>query len=292
MGPLAAFAASITWAWASNGYSRLAKHNSAFAVSFVRSLIGLPLFITLAVVTGGFSEYFNATLSNVGWFTLSAIASYGFADALFLFSTRSLGVPGALAVTATYPIWTALFGFFFKNEVLKISQTLGLIITIISVVIVVLTTPPTTTKNSKKSLFVGLSLALCTSVLWAVNGYAVSQGTLGISLPVANTLRMACALFVTPVFALLFLPRASLLIPRQELKPELKYFVGESFLGSMCFTYGLSNSPLAIGSTLSSLAPVVAVPMAWIAKTEKVTFVRTAGIIGVVAGLALLMSGK
>lgn len=279
----------MTWAWATVGYSRLAKTNSAFAVGFVRSLIGLCLFTIATIIVGGISAYNQVTLPHIGWFTLSAVASYGFADALFLFSTRSLGVSGALAVTATYPLWTSLFGFFFKNETLANTQVLGLLITIIAVIIVVLTTPRREEKHSRKTVFIGLGLALATSILWAVNGYAVANGATGVIVPVANTLRMICAIPVTALFAKIFVPRASLLIPKSQLKPELKYFVVESFFGSMFFTYGLSHSPLAIGSTLSSLAPVVSVPLAWINKSEKITFVRTAGIVGVVVGLTLLV---
>ncbi len=289
LGPLGAFGASVTWAWASVGYARVAQNHSAFAVNFARAAIGLSLWILATLLTTGISSYSQATLSHVGWFSLSAVASYGFADALFLFSTRSLGVPGALAVTATYPLWTSLFGLLFKNEYLTLTQICGLFLTIIAVVVVVLTTPQRKEKQAGKKISVGLFLAIATSLLWALNGYAIANAGAGIVVPVANSLRMACALAMTTVCGKILMPRTSLFIPKNHLKPEIKYFVIETFFGSMFFTYGLSHTPLALGATLSSLAPVVSVPLAWMSGVEKISLPRTLGIIGVVVGLALLV---
>lgn len=292
LGPLAAFGSSITWAWATSGYSKLARHNSAFAVSFTRSMIGLPMFLTATLLLGQMPELFKVTFSHMGWFALSTVASYGFADALFLFSTRSLGVPGALAITATYPIWTALFGYFFRDETLVFSQLIGLGITIVGVIAVILTTPVSKEKINRKDIATGVCLAMSTSVLWAINGFAIANGTVGVSIIVANVLRLLCGLALTPIFAKILLPRAALTMKKSDIKFGAKYFMVEAFFGSMFFTYGLANSPLAIGSTLSSLAPVISVPMAWILKIETVTFYRTLGVLIVVLGLVLLVSGK
>jgi drug/metabolite transporter (DMT)-like permease len=292
LGPMAAFGSSVTWAWATIGYSQLAKHNSAFAVSFVRSLVGLPLFLLATLIFSGLNDFANVSSGHIGWFALSSFASYGFADALFLFSTRSLGVPGALAITATYPLFTALFGYFFRSETLNAMQVFGLLITIAGVIVVVSTTPVKEAKSQKKEILTGVALALATSILWAINGFAVANGTVGISIFVANVLRLVCGLIVVAICGKIILPRKSMLISKSDLSFGLKYFSVEAFFGSLFFTYGLSHSSLAIGSTLSSLAPVVSVPMAWIFKTEKVTPVRTAGICSVVVGLTLLVGTK
>lgn len=291
LGPLAAFMASVTWAFGTIGYSRLARHNSPFAVNLVRSAIGLPLFLLATFAfSDGLSDFSKITNSHLGWFALSTFASYGFGDALFLLSTRSLGVPGALSITATYPLWTALFGYFFKGEVLLARQIGGLAITILGVIVVILTTPNHENSSQRKSLVPGVVLALLTSLLWATNGFAVANGGVGISNFAANTVRMVCGLVLTPLFAKIMMPRASLFLSRTDFKLGLKFFLIETFFGSAFFIYGLSHTSLAIGSTLSSLAPVVAVPIAWVLKTEKVQLPRTFGIIGVAIGLGFLVS--
>lgn len=292
LGPISAFMSSVTWSIGTTGYARLSKDYSAFTVSFLRSIVALPLFlISTFVVAGGIEEgliQLNLVSANhLMWFAISMFASYGFGDVLFLFSTRSLGVPGALAISSIYPLWTALLGVM-QGQNLSGVQTSGLFLTLACVSIVILTTD----KESKPKNFnlkKGLVLAFLTSLLWALNGYAVNRGAQGLSTSVSNTMRMACAALMTPFFGRLFTPQSSILLPRFEIKKNIWIFVVEAFFGSMFFTYGLAHSPLAIGATLSSLAPVLTVPVAWIMGTEKPSIIRSTAICGVVIGLSLLM---
>ena len=58
----------------------------------------------------------------------------------------------------------------------------------------------------------------------------------------------------------------------------------------MFFLYGLSHSSLVLGVTLSSLAPVLSVPIAIALRVERFSIKRTLAIIVVAVGLALLLS--
>jgi drug/metabolite transporter (DMT)-like permease len=81
------------------------------------------------------------------------------------------------------------------------------------------------------------------------------------------------------------------LIPATVMKHSAWFFVAEAFFGSIFFLYGLSHSSLVLGSTLSSLAPVIAVPIAWLWGLEKLSLYRTLGVVATVFGLWLLVSG-
>jgi drug/metabolite transporter (DMT)-like permease len=69
-------------------------------------------------------------------------------------------------------------------------------------------------------------------------------------------------------------------------------FFLETCLGSFFYIYGLSHSPLAVASTLTSLAPVLSVPVAIVLGLERFSFVRTLGICLVVLGLCFLVGGS
>src|SRR3989338_4870418 len=129
LGPICAFGVSITWAIATVQYSKLLKNNTAFAVNFSRALVALPLFILVTfLLAGGISEglesFHTIRLSHWRWFTLAVIASLGFGDAIFLWSTKELGVPVALALASCYPIWTVLAGYFLAGEKISFFQML------------------------------------------------------------------------------------------------------------------------------------------------------------------------
>lgn len=55
--------------------------------------------------------------------------------------------------------------------------------------------------------------------------------------------------------------------------------------------YGLTHSTLAVGASLSSLSPVVAVPVAIYLGWEAPSLKRIGGVLAVVAGVCLLVAG-
>lgn len=288
---MGAFLSSVTWAVGSAVYSRRARERSAFSVNFTRATIALPLFAVASfVVAGGIGEGLEAFAAlrpaHVSWLFLSMAASYAVGDALFMWSTRSLGVPGALAIASSYPLWTALAG----RDPLSPAQWLGLLLTVGGMGVVILNAPGTSTDGLSDSKVKGTFLALGTSLLWALNSYSVAKGAQGILAPVGNCIRMFWALLLTwGLSRIRARPGERLLIRPRELGRDFWVFAGESFAGSYFYVYGLAHSPLVLAATLSSLAPVLAVPIAWVLGLEKVSVIRTLGVLSVVLGLGLLV---
>jgi drug/metabolite transporter (DMT)-like permease len=239
------------------------------------------------------------------------VCSYGLGDALFMWSTRTLGAPGALAVSSVYPLWTSAIGLL-RGDALSLAQLLGVIVTVGGVVVVILNGPepqkvrgkgpnarPEKRKRGVKppssagerSYALGVALALGTSFFWAGNTFAVQKIGKELDLMVVNSVRMAMALVLSAGFGALLAPKRPLLLPRAEVIRSSAIFILESFVGSGLFIYGLAHSTLAVGSTLSSLAPVVSVPVALAMGIERFAPLRALGIAAVVGGLALLIAG-
>jgi len=64
----------------------------------------------------------------------------------------------------------------------------------------------------------------------------------------------------------------------------------DGLLGSTAFVYGLTHTDIAIGSTLTSLAPLVAVPFALLLGEERWSLARTLAIAATVAGEVVLLA--
>jgi len=295
LGPLCAFGSSVTWALSSARYSRLSENYSPPSINFTRAMIGLPLFILSSfVIAGGWDlgllSFQSVQISHLGWLGLSMVSTYGLGDAFFMLSTRSLGIPGALAIASSFPIWTLLAGYFFGGEPISKVQIVGLFTSVLGVVTVVLNAPNSDQASSERRISAtGVFLALLSSLAWAINTIAVSRGGEGVLPPVANTFRMIFALLVTAVLNPWMTPRSSLLLPKAEWLRWYWLFALDAFAGSYLYMYGLSHSPLAIGSTLSSLAPVLSVPISLLLGTEKFSLYRTLGVGSVVIGIWLLV---
>ncbi len=297
LGPLCALSSSITWAIGSAGYSRLTQQYSAFAVNFARALVALPLFILVSfLISGGFWEgiasYQTVRASHWAWFALSMTASLGLGDTLFLWSTRSLGVPGALAIGSCFPLWTVLAGYLFSHQSISTTQGLGMLVTLCGVIIVVLNGPKSgsiSIESKKVFPLTGFLLAIATSIAWATNSFTTARGGVDISTPVGATIRMIMALILSAGFGRLIAPQSSILLPKRQMVHSLWLFVLEAFAGSFFYVYGMSHSPLVLGSTLASLSPVLSVPAAFILGLEKFSILRTLGVILAVVGVWLLL---
>lgn len=295
IGPFCAFLSSVTWAFGSTGYSKLARNYSALTINLVRALSAFPLFFIVALATGGLSGFRALDQRHIVLLVLSMVSSYAVGDALFLVSARVIGIPAALTISSIYPLITSAWGAFFQGEWLSLSQTLGLLLSVFGVIAVILSAPVHTLEGTigktKMNKLQGVLLALGCSFCWAINSYTVTQGGEGISPAVGNTIRMGVGFVLCLVFLRTFQPRSKILISFQDYKKFWWIFVMESFGGSYLFLYGLSHSKLAIGSTLSSLAPVISVPIAVYLGLEKFSLGRTTAVLTVVVGLWLLVGG-
>ncbi len=291
LGPLCAFMASVTWAVGSAVYSRVARTQHPSTINATRALITLPFFLAAILATNGLSlePFQNVSTANVLWLAFGIFATYAVGDALFYVSSHSIGIPSALAIASIYPLWSALFGYFFMDQVLGMVKWICILVIITGVVMVIVSGAKLVTHS--KHLARGVLLALTTSIMWAVNSLATAKGAMGLDVFVACLIRMC--------FGFIFCPLAGSLLKRQfvtpfvpwkALRPVLGLFLFESVGGTLFFVYAFKHSPVAVAAVLTSLAPVIAMPLALWHKTDRITLAKALGIILVVVGVAVLVS--
>lgn len=295
IGALAALASSFTWSAGSAVYAQLSREYLPSQVNFSRALVALPLFVWSALLFDGAQsgEVWSRLLSGNGlWLLISMVASYGLGDMAFFWSVRSLGLPGALAIASSYPFWSAAAGVLFEGQSLSTIKILGVVCTVLGTVIVVLMGyrhRQRVISDIFDRFEVGLALGFTTSLFWALNTFAVSRGAQGLSPHVANSVRMISALAICPLVGLALQRKWRTGIPWRSFKPVSWVFALEAYGGSFFFVYGLSHTSLAVASALSSLSPVIAVPMAWVGKHEPVSWVKALGVCVAVLGAVLLV---
>lgn len=77
---------------------------------------------------------------------------------------------------------------------------------------------------------------------------------------------------------------------RKDFIPVSWAFVAEAYFGSLSYMIGLRDASLVVASTLSSLAPVVSVPVALALRLEVFSWIRTLGVLITVIGLWFLVT--
>lgn len=283
LGPLAAFMSSVTWALGSSAYAKVAVTTPPAAINFTRASLALPLFLIALLMSAdrGWYALLDVTWGHLGWLASSMLASYVIGDIFFLFSTVMIGVPAALAIASAYPLWSALAGWICFGEALTVIQMGAVLVVVGGVMTVILSGA----RLERRAHFVrGIGFAVLTSFCWALNTVSVARGGVGIDPNAANVVRMAMAVVLCPLVGRALTGRFTFVTPLSVLRRYGWIFVAESFGGSFCFVYALTHTPLAIAAALSSLAPVIATPLAWFGKHEPVSLLKFAGIILVVTG--------
>lgn len=293
LGPLAALASSFTWAIGSAAYSPLSKKYSGLTVNLARASAAVPILALLICFSGRWTDFSVISLREILWLMLSVFSSYGTGDVLFLFSSQSLGVPGALAIASSYPIWSAMAGAAFLGQPLSLSGVLALLTIVAGVVLVILSDMRKFGKSSdRKVRFLGVAAAVVTSLFWSLNTYANAKVRPEVASEVANLVRMSTAVVICPLFIGLTRRRGQRFfsVDRSDWKKFGWIFCFEGAFGSLFFVYGLTHSSLAVASVLSSLSPAMAVPVAIAMQREKLSLAKSAGVLMAVAGVIWLVS--
>jgi drug/metabolite transporter (DMT)-like permease len=288
LGPAAAFTASVTWAFATTRYSRASREVGSARVNLARAVVATSGFALLRLFQGGEPVLSGMTLHAASWLAGSIVCSYALGDSLFLTASRRVGITTALSIASTYPLWAALWGTVVDHEPLGPVRGAGMLLAVGGVMWLVQLGHADPTRSEHRS-FGGVVLSLVTSLLWALNSISLKRGSVGMNLLDVNVFRFGLAFFLLLPQVLLPSARALAGAPRGGWRSLLPALLVDCVLGSLSYVYGLAHTDLAVGATLSSLAPLISVPFAIAAGEEHFDARKLAAITATVAGVALLV---
>ncbi|MBF0361520.1 MAG: DMT family transporter [Oligoflexia bacterium] len=284
---------SAIYAYTTLVFAPIAKNTSWAAISIFRAGFALPMFIIwgfLANSVPGGGGFADVTWKSVGYLTVGCICTQGLADGLVLMAANKVGVATSLTISAIYPLWVALINYFLKIEgekELLLHHWIGLLLTLIGIAGIIYS-KPTNSKNNKinkeinkeinreikKDTTVGYALSIIVSILWAISTYGIAYGSKGLNVGVANTIRLSLTLIIAPLFALILgTPYRQLLLPTKiMISIWLPILLGT--IGFAAYIYSMTNGPIVVISTLSSIAPLFAVLIAYVIGKEKISLKR------------------
>jgi drug/metabolite transporter (DMT)-like permease len=302
LGALGAFTASVTWAFASERYAEAARAAGTVRVNLLRALSAASLWWIGLGLVEGFGSLTSVSAHSALLLAASIACSYAIGDGIFFRAAARLGVSAALAIATIYPLWAALYGALVNAEPfgpLRAFGLLGCLGGVWALLALSRRNSPATGAEvevaaRRSAAAGGVALALLASLAWAGNAIFLKQGAQGLSLYQANVLRFSFG----ALFLLLQLPfRAR---ERQEAAAPGLASLGRKLalpllldtgLGSVCFVYGIAHTDLALGATLSSLSPLVALPIAALSGSERVTAPHAFAVGLTVLGVVLLVLG-
>lgn len=252
-------------------------------VSFVRMLVATPLWIVAALVTG--ASLHGVTPRSLGILGGSTLFSYALADSVFFAAASIIGVSSALAIASTYPLWAALEGTLVQGEPFGWARACGTLLCAGGVAAIIKLGVKEGERATRRVS--GLLLAVAASLMWAGNAVAIKIGAVDLDLAFVGAYRYAVALCILGVFVLLGRAPGPTR-PQRGWLPLVPAILADCVLGTGCFVYALTHTDLAVGATLTSLAPLVSLPVALWLRVDKLTPAKLAAVATTVAGAILV----
>jgi drug/metabolite transporter (DMT)-like permease len=296
-GALAALASAALWAFASTRYALASRTIGSARTNLARACIVLPIFAVASLVTTGGHPLAAVSSTRAAWLFMSVVCAYAFADNVFFAAARRVGITTALAISSTYPLWAAVAGTLWRGERFGLLRAGGTGLCVGGVVALIVLAPEAAgehahAKSDSREAKEGIALALLTSVLWAGNTVATKMGGTGLDAWHTNFIRFC---FAWPILAatsaLTRRPSSDDAAARATYKGLVFPSLAEACIGSSLFVYALAHTDLAVGATLTSLAPLMSVPFALFYREERWSAPRFAAVAATVAGIVILVAG-
>ncbi len=306
VGYAAGLSVSVLWTATSLFFTAAGQRIGATATNAVRIALAIVfLGVTHRLLSGHWIP--DAVLGQVILLALSGWVGLSLGDQALFTAFVRIGPRLSMLIMTTAPLFAALFGWLALGETIDVIGWVGVLCTIGGVAWVVLERPARDLKVDRRQRTRGLTLAVIAAICQA-GGFLLSKQGIGHGwlppeqhlTPQAATLtRMFFAAFgMVPIIWLRWRYEqrraAAGVHPPQwgQLRAGLLLATGGAvvgpFLGVWMSLEACDRVPLGIAQTLSSLPPVLILPLARVVYKERISPRAIVGAVVAVAGVALL----
>lgn len=295
LGVAAALGSAALWAVTSLLVRRLMPPYTPAGLSALRSCAGGALLLAAILLAYGPAPLLAIPPVSLALLVVSIVAAVCVGDTVFFDCTRRLGLARGMSIATTYPLVAALLATVFLDEPLTPRVALGAVLTLGGVVLIVVRRPERDTRSPELATrledgwWLGVAGAAVASIAWGVSAVLLKPALRDVDPMTAQAVRLPIAgalLFATPW------ARGTVTRLRAE-RVGLGTLVALTVVtpvSAVLFAAGLAYAGVAVGTVLSSTAPVFAIPLGILFLGERLTAAPLLGSVVTVAGIAVLQA--
>jgi drug/metabolite transporter (DMT)-like permease len=291
LGEMAALATALCWTITSVAFETAGKKVGSISVNLIRLVIAFILISIYTLFSRGMIFPIDATGSAWLWLTLSGIIGFVVGD-LFLFQAFvEVGSRISMLIMSTVPPITAIAGFILMGERITALGLAGMIITIIGIALVILTKNPDDKKVRLSHPIKGLTYAFI-GALGQAFGLVLSKFGMGSYDPFAATeIRIIAAIIGFSIVITVSKNWDKLFVALKDSMAMKHISVGSlfgPFIGVSLSLLAVQHAPTGIVSTITSITPILIIPISIIVFKEKVFPREIFGAFVTLIGISLL----
>lgn len=297
LGALSALACALTWTCLTLVARTLSPYFSAYSLNIIRSGVGGVLLALFALGVSDLGNLRNVSLVAWVYLGVTVITSVGIGDTAFFESARSLGLARAMSISTSYPLIASLLALVLFDERITPGIAAGSVVTLGGLIVIVSErTPPAAEATVGAADPVtapiaqdrGLVLALVAATSWALSSVLLKPPLREVDPITIQAVRLPVTTLVLWATPWARGTARGLWQHREAVGLRVLLLGALTAISAVTFVAGLKYAGVALGTVLSSTAPLFALPIGLVAFGERVTWRAAAGAALCVAGIGLL----
>lgn len=291
IGVLAALASALCWAVTAIMFESAGKKVGSISVNLIRLVIAFILLSIFNLFNRGMILPIDASDSAWLWLSISGIIGFVIGD-LFLFQAYvEIGSRISMLIMSTVPPITAITGFIMMGERITPLGITGMITTIVGIALVILTKNPQDKKVKFSHPLKGLIYAFI-GALGQAFGLVFSKHGMGAYNPFAATqIRIISAIIGFSIVITITKNWDKVYAALKNIKAMRYISVGSffgPFIGVSLMLLAVQYAPTGIVSTITSITPILLIPVSIIVFKEKIYLREIIGAFISIIGISLL----
>jgi drug/metabolite transporter (DMT)-like permease len=286
LGALCALGSALTWAVITLIVRTLTPAFNSVTLNALRTTAAGGLLVVWALAIGGVAGLTSVSLTDFLLLAVSILVASALGDTVFFESSQRVGLAPALTLSMTYPLMAALFAAAFLGEPVTAQLLVGSVLTLGGLALIVATRGGAT--HDRTQWWLGFGCAMVASLAWAASAILMKAPLREMDAVTAQALRMPLSgllLFCTP-----WARGATARIAQSSpaIRWRLVALCVLTMFSSTLFAAGVKYAGVAVGTVLSSTAPMWALPLGFFVLGERLPVRAIVGLIITVGGIVVL----
>ena len=267
LGALCALGSALAWAVIAFIARTLTPAFNSVTLNALRTTVAGILLVVWVVAGGGTAGLTSVSAASFGLLVLSIILASALGDTVFFESSQRVGLAPALTISTTYPLMATLLAAGFLGEPMTLHALAGAVLTLGGLAMIAQARDETA--HDGKQWWLGFGCAMLAALAWAVSAILLKAPLREMDAVTAQALRMPVSgalLWATPWARG---AAARIAGSSSSVRWRLVLLCALTALSSTMFPAGVKYAGVAVGTILSSTAPMWALPLGFVALGER-----------------------
>jgi drug/metabolite transporter (DMT)-like permease len=285
---------SVCWSFSAVIFTYAGRRIGAAVLNRLRLVFALIFLIISHFLTRGTLFPANAAWDRWMWLGLSGVAGLTLGDLALFQAYLYIGPRIGALIMAIVPVFSAVLAWLFLGELLRLTQIAGILLAVAGIAVVVMDHRGSSAgiAHDRRQYLLGILFGFLAAIGQTTGLILTKRGLAGgfpaISGVVIRVLVASLALWVVALFSHQVRPTVSALNQRGTLGLVLAGSLIGPFAGVWLSTIAVQLTAVGVASTLTSLTPILLLPISGWLFHEKISTRAVLGTLVTIGGVVIL----